>query len=63
MIAFEGKPKSVIDIRATQLPAPYCKAVLENSVGFQLLLSAKVYILNSSAVIHVEAALIKEHPS
>ena len=31
-------------IQHLQLPALYCKAVLENFVGFQLLLSAKDYI-------------------
>ena len=41
MTAFEGS-----DIRVPQLPSPYCKAVQENSVGFQLLLSAKDYILS-----------------
>ena len=34
------------DIRVAQLPAPYFKSVPENAVGyFQLLLSAKYYIL------------------
>ena len=33
------------DVKVLQLPAHYCKAVPENSVGFQLLLSAKDYIL------------------
>ena len=33
------------DIRVPQLPAPYSKVVPENSAGFQLLLSAKDYVL------------------
>ena len=46
MTAFEGKLKKYLsDIRVPQLPAPYCKVVPENSIGFQLLLSAKDYIL------------------